>query len=63
MRAPETDERSGTVTERERAPLDVCFAYADVDAAYRRASGEWGDSCKPTDSQDLGPDGSLMGSS
>lgn len=27
-------ETDGAVLER---PLDVCFAYADVDAAYRRA--------------------------
>lgn len=24
-------------TEEERAPVEVCFAYEDVDAAYRRA--------------------------
>ncbi|WOL08438.1 hypothetical protein Cni_G17191 [Canna indica] len=38
----ETDERSGAVRtpaeeEAERGPVDVCFGYADVDAAYRRA--------------------------
>ncbi|KDP44216.1 hypothetical protein JCGZ_05683 [Jatropha curcas] len=37
----ETDDRSGEVqTPRnghERPPLEVCFAYADVDAAYKRA--------------------------
>ncbi|KAF2283424.1 hypothetical protein GH714_004276 [Hevea brasiliensis] len=37
----ETDKRSGAVqtpqTDGERPPLEVCFAYADVDAAYKRA--------------------------
>ncbi|KAJ4834454.1 hypothetical protein Tsubulata_007907 [Turnera subulata] len=36
----ETDDRSGhvqTPSARERPPLEVCFAYADVDAAYKRA--------------------------
>ncbi|XP_050214040.1 uncharacterized protein LOC126665319 [Mercurialis annua] len=37
----ETDDLSGTVRTphvgRERAPLEVCFAYPDVDAAYKRA--------------------------
>ncbi|CAN0854060.1 Uncharacterized protein YraH [Linum grandiflorum] len=37
----ETDERSGEVrtpkSGKERPPMEVCFAYADVDAAYKRA--------------------------
>ncbi|MQL74744.1 hypothetical protein Taro_007117 [Colocasia esculenta] len=37
----ETDALTGVVrhagSDRERAPLEVCFAYADVDAAYKRA--------------------------
>ncbi|OAY37829.1 uncharacterized protein Mb0911c [Manihot esculenta] len=37
----ETDQRSGAVqtsqTVSERPPLEVCFNYADVDAAYKRA--------------------------
>ncbi|EEF31015.1 uncharacterized protein LOC8281881 [Ricinus communis] len=37
----ETDDLSGTVRTphfgRERAPIEVCFAYADVDVAYKRA--------------------------
>ncbi|RWW48447.1 hypothetical protein BHE74_00045478 [Ensete ventricosum] len=37
----ETDERTGAVRtparEGERGPVEVCFDYADVDAAYKRA--------------------------
>ncbi|GLT67087.1 hypothetical protein SLA2020_394180 [Shorea laevis] len=37
----ETDDLSGNVrvphTGRERAPVEVCFAYTDVDAAFKRA--------------------------
>ncbi|CAL1361325.1 unnamed protein product [Linum trigynum] len=37
----ETDERTGQVrtpkSGDERPPMEVCFAYADVDAAYKRA--------------------------
>ncbi|XP_009148013.2 uncharacterized protein Mb0911c [Brassica rapa] len=38
----ETDDLTGKVqsstrSERERAPLEVCFCYADVDAAFKRA--------------------------
>ncbi|XP_011000270.1 PREDICTED: uncharacterized protein LOC105107890 [Populus euphratica] len=37
----ETDDRSGAVqtphSDRERPPMEVCFSYTDVDAAYKRA--------------------------
>ncbi|THU54682.1 hypothetical protein C4D60_Mb10t27710 [Musa balbisiana] len=37
----ETDERTGAVRtparEGERGPVEVCFDYTDVDAAYKRA--------------------------
>ncbi|KAK3033956.1 hypothetical protein RJ639_034120 [Escallonia herrerae] len=37
----ETDDLTGTVqaprSSTERSPLEVCFAYTDVDAAYKRA--------------------------
>ncbi|WOL06921.1 hypothetical protein Cni_G15656 [Canna indica] len=38
----ETDERTGAVrtpaaAERERGPVEVCFDFPDVDAAYKRA--------------------------
>ncbi|CAL9057458.1 unnamed protein product [Musa banksii] len=37
----ETDERTGAVRtparEGERGPVEVCFDYPDVDAAYKRA--------------------------
>ncbi|CAD5184085.1 unnamed protein product, partial [Musa acuminata subsp. malaccensis] len=37
----ETDERTGAVRtparEGERCPVEVCFDYPDVDAAYKRA--------------------------
>ncbi|KAJ8750523.1 hypothetical protein K2173_015675 [Erythroxylum novogranatense] len=38
----ETDNRSGQVhrtphTTGERPPIEVCFVYSDVDAAYKRA--------------------------
>jgi hypothetical protein len=41
----ETDARSGEVqlpdsSAAERGSLEVCFAYADVDAAYKRAGGQ-----------------------
>ncbi|KAF5744621.1 hypothetical protein HS088_TW07G00196 [Tripterygium wilfordii] len=32
-----TGEVQGSVSVRERAPIEVCFAYSDVDAAYKRA--------------------------
>ncbi|KAK9186116.1 hypothetical protein WN943_026478 [Citrus x changshan-huyou] len=36
----ETDELTGSVqtpSSPQRQPIEVCFAYADVDAAYKRA--------------------------
>ncbi|XP_031486316.1 uncharacterized protein LOC116254848 [Nymphaea colorata] len=37
----ETDEVAGAVadpaTDKRRPPLELCFAYPDVDAAYKRA--------------------------
>ncbi|KAK6935897.1 Glyoxalase-like domain, group 6 [Dillenia turbinata] len=37
----ETDDITGSVqapkTGKERAPVELCFAYTDVDAAYKRA--------------------------
>ncbi|XP_065867844.1 uncharacterized protein [Euphorbia lathyris] len=37
----ETDNRTGQVhtpeSSNDRAPVEVCFSYADVDAAYKRA--------------------------
>ncbi|XP_074267860.1 uncharacterized protein LOC141591442 [Silene latifolia] len=37
----ETDEVTGSVhtaqSKRERGPIEVCFDYADVDTAYKRA--------------------------
>ncbi|KAM7522217.1 hypothetical protein LguiA_012119 [Lonicera macranthoides] len=37
----ETDDRSGSVltprSDHERQPLEICFAYADIDSAYKRA--------------------------
>ncbi|KAF6172064.1 hypothetical protein GIB67_029482 [Kingdonia uniflora] len=37
----ETDDITGTVctprSDTERQPVEVCFAYADVDVAYKRA--------------------------
>ncbi|KAF7823593.1 Glyoxalase_2 domain-containing protein [Senna tora] len=37
----ETDDLTGTVqaprSSRERQPVEICFAYEDVDAAFKRA--------------------------
>lgn len=39
IRQNETDNRTGEVqtphTSRDRPPLEVCFSYSDVDAAFK----------------------------
>ncbi|KAK2382507.1 hypothetical protein P8452_38054 [Trifolium repens] len=43
----ETDDLTGVVhaanrSKQERPPLEVCFVYPDVDAAYKPEMKEWG---------------------
>ncbi|KFK22717.1 hypothetical protein AALP_AAs75063U000200 [Arabis alpina] len=62
----ETDDLTGKVqsthSSRERPPIEVCFCYPDVDAAFKRAVEGGGERCSGSEragGQGMGPKGWL----
>ncbi|XP_051114893.1 uncharacterized protein LOC127240326 [Andrographis paniculata] len=50
----ETDELTGKVRTPERNTVEVCFDYADVDAAYKRALDNGAEAVSPPEDKEWG---------
>ncbi|GAB2274338.1 hypothetical protein Dimus_009102 [Dionaea muscipula] len=54
MHQRETDDITGSVQKTERGPMEVCFDYPDVDAAYKRAVENGADPVSPPEHKEWG---------
>ncbi|KAL8141393.1 hypothetical protein V2J09_007414 [Rumex salicifolius] len=58
LRQHETDDITGAVyvaqSKRERCPIEVCFDYADVDAAFKRAVENGAEAVKAPEPKEWG---------